>query len=160
MKIVEARKAPSAAVIGCMKGGKCDHCATSPKNHSNGPPNNPTSEWEKCAKSMAEVIAKKLEGPRHEGRKSGMTGPCPIKVRQQKPQKAWNVFFSVRTRNQVNSGAMSSTTRFMLTAGPSRISTAISCQRPIQYNYRRIARKRMQSKRPSLGPLPANSMMM
>src|SRR5579859_4231315 len=130
MKIVEARKAPSAAVTGCITGGKCDHWSTRPKIHSNGPSSNPTREWEKFDRSMAEVTEKKVNGPRQKGRKSGMTNPCPIIVRQQKLQKARNELRSERTRYHVNSGMIRSTTRFMLTAIPNTISTAISCQSP------------------------------
>src|SRR5947209_10279832 len=130
MKIVEARNAPSAAVVGCITGGKCNNCATKPKSHSIGPSNSPTNECEKFVKSIADVMEKKVVGPLQSGRKRGMASTCPTIVRQQKPLKAWYVLRSERTINHVKSGAISNTTRFKLMATPSRINTAISRQSP------------------------------
>src|SRR5512135_1121267 len=122
MKVAEARRVTSAAAAGCSSKGKPRTRAAVVKILCSGPASKLIGEWTKCSISTADVTAKKVDAPRQRGRKIQSAGSKMTARRQPAFQKAYGMRDSVRTSNQIASGASSKAIKFVLIASPRRNS--------------------------------------
>src|SRR5579884_441953 len=100
IRVADERSVISAAVTGCKKDGRRHHSATAWKSQRRGNASKPAGECTKCSISIADVMAKKVDGPRQYGNIIATNGSSTTSIRQPEAHSIADIVRRVRTTNQ------------------------------------------------------------